>query len=138
MNTYFIRCPASKAGKLLSLAVQISILREHSKFPGRYVAAIQGAAWDAIGTIEKPTGRTIQLPGGMSRPETAPVMVGAELAWHANLRVPFDSLLGYAQERYAAAPSPELAEAIRDFAPYFLLTPTGEQDQPRTPSVVFA
>jgi hypothetical protein len=129
-NDYFIRCVESKVPSLMSLAVQLGLLKESSETPGQYYEALQGVAWCPIGRLYQPV---------VDQEKPVPIGdVSGEAYFHANIRVPFDSLLEYAQGVYAANPSEELGAGLATMGDYFLLTTDGTQRRPAVPAVVFA
>jgi hypothetical protein len=129
-NDYFIRCIESKVPKLMALAVGLGLLKESSETPGQYYEAMRGVAWCPIGRLYQPI---------VDQETPAPISdASGEAYFHANIRVPFDSLLEYAHEVYAANPSEELGAGLATMGDYFLLTPEGEQRRPAVPAAVFA
>lgn len=130
-NDYFIRCVESKKPQLLHLAVQLGLLKESGDTPGQYYEALRGVAWCPIGRLYLPIIDQEQ-PVPISDPVTG------EAYFHANIRVPFDSLLEYAHDVYAADPSDELGAGLATMADYFLLNADGTQARPAVPAVVFA
>lgn len=131
MNDYFIRCSPSKVPGLMRLAVLLGLLRESTDQPGSYHPIDPSVVWVPIGTLHTPAADPRDPPLPRLDPHGQPW-------WHANLRVPFDSLLTYAQGVYATNPSAELGVALGAMGDYFLLQPDGSQAIPANPSVVFA
>jgi hypothetical protein len=129
MNDYYIRCTQAKVPELLKLAVMVGILKQPEA--GVYYPASPQIVWVPLGTLYKSSANPEIAPEPRLAPDGKP--------WfHANLRVPFDSLLDYVQGVYAANPSPELGAAIASIGDFFLLNQDGTQAVPGNPAVVFA
>ena len=131
MNDYFIRCSPAKVPQLMRLSVLLGLLRESTDQPGRYHSVDPAVVWVPLGTLHTPAADPLDPP--LPRLDS-----NGDPWWHANLRVPFDSLLEYAQGVYAANPSPELGAALASMGDYFLLEADGSQRAPDAPAVVFA
>ena len=129
MYDYYIRCTQADYKTMLALGVTLGALVVD---PEGNISA-PGGAWDAIGTIYKPTGKMIDTPEGPT-PEMAPVLdPSGKPYFHANLRTP--THLGLKAKELAAS-DPKIAKALADQARWFV-TAEGQAAAPRQPTRVW-
>lgn len=131
MYDYFIRCTQVDYEAMIALGVKLGALVVSED--GNIVAPDGG--WDAIGTIYKPTGNTIDTLDGQI-PEMAPVLdPDGNPYFHANLRTPIH--LGRKVKELAITDS-AIAMALADQSKWFVTSEDGQVVAPKNPTRVWA
>lgn len=130
MYDYYIRCTQADYKTMIALGVTLGALAVDEE--GNVSAP--GGAWDAIGTIYKPTGKVIETDQGET-PEMSPVLdANGKPCFHANLRTPIH--LGL-KAKELAGDDPQVAKALANQARWFV-TADGQAAAPKQPKRMWA
>lgn len=135
MNLYYIRCHTADWNELLILGEKLGAVTVTEEDGKKIVSANHGGAWDYIGEIHQPTGRTLTDAEGNAYPETTPIASadGTPLL-HANLITPL--ALGELAMSLRDADQ-TIAQALEQLGKFFLLDAEGNARLPSQPYRVF-